>query len=135
MTPKQIGYVRGLLAKAQLDEAAKEQLVRDFTNNRTTHLSEMTQPETQLLIRALGGGIESPKDKMVRKILSMAHEMGWEEHTPGANGKRKVDMERLNAWCRKHTRLHTDLDDIPYRELPEVVTAFERVYSGFLKAF
>lgn len=127
MTYKQIGYVRGLLAKNGLDEDDKEDMVMEYTDGRTKHLSDMTQPETQLLIKALGGGIVSPKDKMVRKILSMAHEMSWEKP-----GTRDVDMDRVNAWTVKYKG--KKLDDFSAREMTEVVTTFEKMYNKFLNA-
>ncbi len=96
-----------------------------YTNGRTTHLTDMTHAETNALIDSLIG--KSDKDAMVGKILSMAHEMGWELSSG------KVDMRRVNAWCEKYTKQKRPLDKIPYEDLPAVVTTFEKVYLSFLK--
>lgn len=124
MTTAQIKYVRGLLSKAGLSEQ-KDEIVYEYTDGRTTHLTDMNQTETAALIKALSG--KSKKDAMVGKILSMAHEMGWE--LPDG----KVDMKRINAWCEKYTKQKKALDQIPVNELPAVVTVFEKVYMSFLK--
>ena len=126
MTTKQIKYVRGLLRSADLEEE-KDSLVLQYTDGRTTHLTDMNQADTQALIKALGGGV-SPRTKMVNKMLSLAHEMGWE-----LPESRKVNMERINAWCNKYTKHKCDLDDIPNSELGAVVTNFEKIYEDFLK--
>lgn len=129
MTTAQIKYVRGLLAKVGLSDQ-KDDLVRGFTNGRTTHLTEMNHAETNALIKALvGGETVSPRDMMIRKILSIAHTMKWQL----ADGK--VDMNRINAWCVKYSKEHKGLDQISNDQLPSVVTQFEKVYSSFLKGF
>jgi hypothetical protein len=140
MTKGQIGYVRGLLAQNKLDEEDKEALVLEYTEGRTTHLRDMTQPETQALIKALGGG-NSPGDKMRRKILSMAHDLDWQLPRPsgtpsgrgGQTSRRAVDMDRVNNWCMKYFK--HKLDDIPARKLTEVVSAFEKMYNETMKGF
>lgn len=124
MTTAQIKYVRGLLARNGIMDM-KEQLVSQYTNGRSTHLSDMTYQETQELINSLNG--ESKRSRMVRKIISMAHEMLWEDE----NGK--ADMERINAWCEKYTAKHKPLNQIKTDELPAVVTTFTKVYKSFLK--
>lgn len=128
MTSKQIIYVRSLLRKAQIDEDEKRELVMHLTNDRTDSLKAMTHEETQLLVEALGGG-DKDRQPMVRKILSMAHTMGW-EHADGS-----VNLNRVNAWCRKYTKHHCDLDALTYEQLPEVVTIFGKANADFLENF
>lgn len=118
-------YVRGLLARNGLTDQ-KEDIVMEFTDGRTTHLRDMNYNEINDLINALKGGRTS-RDVQINKILSMAHEMKWET----ADGR--VDMSRLNAWCRKYTHQHKSLDQIPDNDLPQVVTIFQKVYMSFLK--
>lgn len=127
MTGQQIKYVRYLLTKAGLIDQ-KDEVVLAITEGRTSHLRDMTQDETQALIKSLGEDEnQAIKGRMVRKVLSMAHEMGWE--TEGG----KVNMERVNAWCLKYTSNKKTLDQLSLKELPAVVTAFEKVYLSFLK--
>lgn len=122
MTPKQISLARYLLNANGLD---KEEAVLSFTDGRTTHLTEMTSGEFSSLINMLQG--ETPKDRMTKKILSMAHEMGWE--TPDG----KADISRINAWATKYTKHKAGIDKIPEKELAGVVSVFEKVYLSFLK--
>jgi hypothetical protein len=79
-------------------------------------------------------------DRMRNKILSMAHEMGW-NLTPGPSPqerggmqKPKIDMAHVNAWCTRHGYLHKPLDDYTHSELPKLVSQFEEVYKSYLKA-
>jgi len=124
MTPKQIKYIRYLLISGGMIEH-KDDVILEATEGRTTHITEMTYSESNSLIKWLTG--EKSRDKQVGKILSMAHEMGWE--TPDG----KVDMSRIDGWCGKYTIEKKALDKIGDKELPGVVTVFEKVYMSFLK--
>jgi hypothetical protein len=126
MTGQQIKYVRFLLGKAGLSEQ-KEELVKHVSGDRTSHLSELTQAETKVLIGMLNSEDQSVKDRMINKMISMAHEMGWEKE-PG-----KVDMGALNAWSVKYSTVKKKPDHMTIKELAATVTAFEKVYLSFLK--
>lgn len=127
MTGQQIKYVRFLMTKAGMIDQ-KEEVVLAITDGRTSSLRDMTQEETQALIKSLGEDEnQAIKSRMVRKVLSMAHEMGWEKDGG------KVDMERVNNWCKKYTSQKKTLDELTLKELPAVVTAFEKAYLSFLK--
>lgn len=122
MTTQQMKYARFLLHRSGMD---KDEAVYAATGGRTTHLTEMHKEEFDGMMRALVG--ETARDRMIKKIISMGHEMGWE--LPDG----KIDMGRINAWSRKYTRQKTDLDKIKADELPAVVSVFEKVYLTFLK--
>jgi hypothetical protein len=124
MTPKQIIFVNRLLEREGLSFSSDD-FAAVYSNGRTTNLADLTHKETQALISEFTE--QSPQSKMKRKILSMAHEMRWED----AAGK--VDMPRLNAWCKKHTPSHTDFNGIPVKELSTVVSVYEKMYHEFLK--
>lgn len=127
MTGQQIKYVRYLLTKAGLIDQ-KDEVVLAITEGRTSHLRDLNQDETQALIKSLGEDEnQAIKGRMVRKVLSMAHEMGWESEGG------KVNMDRVNNWCLKYTSNKKTLDQLNMKELPGVVTAFEKVYLSFLK--
>ena len=82
----------------------------------------MTYPETQALIKYLQGVLganANSKDKMTRKILSMAHEMNWE-----LPGSKRVDLQRVNNWCIRFSGQNKPLDAFKYQELPALVTQF-----------
>lgn len=125
MTEKQVKFVRILLANEGISSMENE-FALEFSNNRTNELALLNHSETQKLIESLNG--KSSKDKMQGKIMSMAHEMRWELKSG------KVDIERLNAWCEKHTPFHKQFDKLSAKQLPKVVAIFEKVYESYLKA-
>src|SRR3546814_3715417 len=117
MTPKQVKFVRGLMHKAGVT-AHKDDITISFSGGRTNSLSELTYKETSDLIDYLKGDLnipQSPASRMRRKILSMAHEMGWER--PDGS----VDMDRINAWCVKYGGKHKHMDQYSKEELPKMV--------------
>lgn len=124
MTTKQLKFVHKLLEREGLSFAA-EQYAAQFSNNRTKNLEALTHQETQALIAEFT--TPSPQSKMQRKIISMAHEMRWE--LPN----KKVDLQRLDAWCIKYTPAHTNFKSIPTEDLPLVVSIFSKMYYQFLK--
>ena len=129
MTPKQIKFVRGLLSKLGMAES-KDDIVLNHSNGRTTHLSELNYNESKSLIDFLANQAKvppSPKDKQIRKILFMCHEMRWE--LPGG----KINMDRINNFCLTRTAQKKPLDQFTAPELPALVTIFEKVYNDYLK--
>lgn len=108
----------------------KEDIVSNFSNGRATSSSNLYYAEADAIIRHLGmdKGREDPAYKMRGKILSLAHQLDW--HVAGTQ---KIDFPRLNAWCVKFGYLHKRLDQYKYRELPTLVTQFEKMYNDFIK--
>jgi len=131
MNQKQISLCRWLISKAGL-ENQKNDLAWSFSSQRTEHLSELTYPETQGLVKYLRAYTGIPEDnsadKQRRKILSMAHEMHWER--PGST---RIDMERVDNWCIRYSGINKPLDAFALLELPALVTQFKMVYMDFLK--
>lgn len=125
MTIKQLQYVHKLLMREGISFMA-EDLALEYSNHRTNKLQDLFYHETQQLISFLAG--PSSKSKMQRKILSMAHEMRW-EHPNG-----KVNIEKLDAWCVKHTPHHKPFNKLTEHELPLVVSIFEKMYKTHLNS-
>lgn len=124
MTQPQLKYVRDLMAREGITFMENEYAFK-FSKGRTTNMQDLFYHETQELIGTL---VEpSSKSKMQRKILSMAHEMRWEL----PNGK--VDIARLDNWCKKHTPHHKTFNALSEDELPIVVSIFKKMYQDFLK--
>ncbi len=130
-TPKQLSFIHVLLNQLGMaDKEVKAELAFTYSAGRTSSTSELNQDEVKALINFLKKEAkqpDSPKEKMVRKILSMAHEMRWE--LPGG----KVDMNRLNDWCVKYGYKHKPLDQHTESELSLIVTQFERMYQDFMQ--
>jgi hypothetical protein len=127
--PKDFKKLMALLTKTGL-QGRRHAIVWDYSNQRTESSRELTDPETRKLIRDLERGFSELEraDVMRKKIISQAHEMGWE--LPG----HRADMARINAWCVKFGYLHKPINGYTYAELPALVTQFENMYQSFLRS-
>jgi len=129
-TTAQNGAIGAMVAKLNYSVDAKAALIWSFSDERTTTTKELYFHQASELIQHLKKELkieESAKDRMTNKILSMAHEMGWE--LPGG----KIDMKRVNSWCLKYGSFKKRLDDHNYKtELPILVTQFVNAYEYHL---
>jgi hypothetical protein len=136
-TPQQLARIFGLLRTMGIDRAGRAQLVHQFTNGRSSSAADLSYTEADDIIKALEGmaaNTGSPKDiavKMRRRIISLAHEMGWELPSAG-KGRPSADMLRLYNWVLKFGYLHKDFNAYTVNELPKLVTQFEEVYKHYL---
>jgi len=115
--PEQIKNLHGLLNRTGL-MAEKETLVLAFSNGREKSSKGLTYQEAGALIthlKSLDGS-----HKMRRKIISMAHELGWK-----IPGTKKIDMEAINEWCKKYGFGKKELNEYTEKELPRLVTQFQ----------
>nr|WP_067054106.1 hypothetical protein [Mucilaginibacter sp. L294] len=129
-TPAQNSTIGYLISRLRLDPDTKEELIYTHTDGRTTSIRALYKHEAIKVIQSLTSGEsapQSPANKMRRKVLSMAHELGWK--IPDG----KIDMERINAWCNKYGHVKRNLDKYTENELPELVTQFERAYFTHIK--
>lgn len=123
--------LHGLLGKLSISKEVKEELVFQFTSERTTHTKDMNIPECQALINFLSvqvgeanKKIQTPDDKMRKKILSLCYEMHW-------TVKGKLDWERINNWMLKYGYLHKPINEYKVNELPKLVSQFENQLKSF----
>lgn len=127
--PGNFKQLMAMLTKTNL-QGRRHAIVWDYSKGRTESSKELTYSEINDIIRDLEKGFKEldRADKMRKKIISQAHEMGWE-----LTGH-KADMARINAWCEKFGYLHKPLNNYSYTELPLLVTQFESVYTSFIEA-
>jgi hypothetical protein len=71
---------------------------------------------------------------MRKKIIALAHQMGWSKIHPGS-GNKIADMQRIDEWCNKYGYLHKRLNQYTIEELPKLVTQYQNLYNSFLKGF
>lgn len=129
-TSKQRSMIGFLINKLKIDPETKEEIIWQFSSGRGVSIKDLQFNEASAVIKALITGqveLKDPAEQMRRKLLSMAHEVGWEL----PNGK--VDMERVNNWCVQFGFLHKKLNDYNANELPRLITAFEAMYVKHLK--
>lgn len=116
--------------RLRLDAAARCQLALRFSGGRTGRTSELWYEEAQDLIRWLEAQLPDLKarghrtaDRQRKKILSIAHQLGWEV----AGGR--VDMQRLERWLVKYGCHHKGLNHLSNDELAGTITQMEQVLA------
>ena len=137
-TKQQSRAIYSLFNKLNIDDLTKETLVLSFTDNRTTHTSELNYNEAAELIKSLNKELQKNNnsdfwkgDKMRKRIFSLFYTYSW---TIFKQGKEIVDVERLNKWMLKYSYLKKPLNKYKYSELPELVSQFEKVVKSFIES-
>ena len=103
-------------------------VAHQFSQGRTASVMALTDDELARAVQVLQP--QSPKakgDRMRKKIISMAHELGWR------NAEGRADMARINRWCEQYGYLHKPLNAYQLHELPHLVTCFEEMYLKHLR--
>lgn len=134
-----------LLAQKKLTDH-RHSLISSFTKERTESLREMHHYEAIEMVQYLKGlqpeaqqktqAVVTPSQKanrMRRKIIAMAHTMGWSIEHPVSHDL-VADMQRINGWCVQYGYLKKPLNSYKLEELPKLISQFETIYKSFLKA-
>lgn len=137
-THKQIAAARAAMHRLGLLRN-KDEIVESYTNNRTSHLSEMTDAEIGELITWLNQDRKQQDDNslMVRKLFAMAHEMGWIAveklvHPDGSISTKK-NYKQLHGWVEHYGYLRKKLNRYSHNELPKLITQFEQyIYNPYI---
>lgn len=113
-----------LLIEAGLVQQKKE-LVSAYSNGRADSSIYLSEEEldgfiADLVLLTDAGVKQEACQRMRRKILSLFHQLGWED----VNGK--IDMVRVNSWCMQYSVHKKELNAHSYRELPALVTQVQR---------
>lgn len=137
ISSKQIQYAKALMRQQNIIDVSAE-LALQFSNGRTEHVSELSSGEGIELIRSLTPGSpaherRAAEEKMRRKVISMAREMGW-VLTDTSTGKieLKADMGRIQNWCEVYGYLHKELNEYTFEELPTLVSQFGILHKQYL---
>lgn len=131
-----INYIKAV--HATLNEQGvieqKQQLVFQFTDERTTHVHEMNIGEARELLRALGNDNDpeaaEKRVKMIRTIYSLAYQMNM---TCVKNGETKVDTKRLDELVTKLSPQKKGLQAHTAKELTTLVTIVKKYYRERLQ--
>ena len=79
------------------------------------------------------------KSKMVKKLLYLGYQMGYNKPTNNAEqnmSPSRVNKIHVNRWLlSEKSRVRKEMDDMTHKELVQVLTQFEMVYKDFLKRF
>ena len=130
-----------ILSKAGILEQSVT-IVGSFTNGREESSTKMTLTELNRAIEVLQAkypqtaakrGFEAkPGDKMRKKIMAMAHTLGWQVVDTKSGGV-KADVGAVNKWCVKYGQFHKPLNKHDESELVKLVSQFEKVDNTFYK--
>lgn len=123
-------------------EKYRHDLVSSFTDGRTTNSAELSDLETDELIKHLEkmvhkehgptrSGADYKGQQMRRRILSLCYNIGWVSLVP-SRGKHEVDWPRLNGWMIKYGYLHKPMNNYTYTELPRLVAQFKNMAANVL---
>lgn len=133
---QQIIIIHTLLpAEVKADKELKAALIAQYTGSPDkTSTRDLSYSQAYELIKDLQESknqspVHQRSDKMRKKIISMAHELGWQYYSENRS-KLCADMNAINAWCIKYGHKHKNLDDYTYVELPTLVSQFEQMYKG-----
>lgn len=137
MNAAQYKMAYGLLNKLAL-APQKENIVSGFSSSGNSSMRELSHEEASAFLYWLREQDAEHKkgDKMRKRIISMAHELGWYKRDAVTNrmvfknGKPQVDMPRIDAWCIKQGG--KKLDAYKYAELPNIVTGFTRMHKSYI---
>lgn len=107
------------------DKDTQRDVIAGFTGGRTEHTSQMKPAEAANLVRYLETTArKSPEVRMRRKIIHLAHLIGWKDKAGKAN------TARIDNWCIKYGQFHKPLNDHSYKELVKLLTQFEQVFNS-----
>ncbi|MCC6290174.1 MAG: hypothetical protein IT249_20025 [Chitinophagaceae bacterium] len=136
-TNKQIQSIHAALHRKGLLRH-KAEMVSGFTAGRTTHSSEMTVQEAAALLADINEYTTQQDDRqrMLRYIIAMAHEMGWITQVSAVehDGKiiQKNDYSRLHSWVLKYGNAKKGMNQYNHQELVKLVAAFKNMHREWL---
>jgi hypothetical protein len=101
----------------------------EYSNGRTESAKELAVTEVEKIIKDIESHFKTvdKADVMRKKIIALAHQMRWELVGGG------VDMKRVNNFCINYGYLKKPLNDYSIKELPLLITQFEKATDHFIK--
>lgn len=126
-TSSQLAFISVLMKKNGFSPESVAQMCQEVSFGDTDRPEELNTHKCSKLIEMLNFRNPSVPDKMRKRILSMAHELGW--RTPD----HKVDVARVDRWCRDYGYLKKGFNDHARFELPKLVSQFEQMYEKAMK--
>ncbi len=132
INPAQLKCLNTIVSQLKISKEDKKVMVLGFTGGRSESSKDLMSNEAADMIRHLKSldPQENSADKMRKKIIAMAHEIGW-----NLSGTQKADMKRIDNWSKVYGFKKKSLDNYTYSELPTLVAQFEKVYKDYLNKF
>jgi hypothetical protein len=115
--------------------SSKDDMVKQFTNNRTTHIGELSFAEAVELNTYLYNLQQTPtkiynaEDRKRKRIIALCRSIGWEVLK---GDKLVADMPRINNWVATNFNAH--LNELSTQQLSKVIVAAENMKASTDKA-
>lgn len=119
----------------------KAEMVKGYSAEGHESSRDLTEAEALQLLADLNRNQaktarqDDERQKMIRHLFAMAHEMGWIRtvtHVEGGQLKPRKDYTDLHKWVEKYGYLKKHLNRYSYQELPKLVTQFKSLYMDWL---
>jgi len=100
----------------------------EYSNGRTESTKELHLQEVDKIINKIEEHFKTADkaDVMRKKIIALAHQMRWEL----AGGK--VDIKRVDNFCNTYGYLKKPFNSYILKELPLLITQFEKAKDHFI---
>lgn len=133
ITPAQLKCINTIISKQKISKDHKQMIIAGFSVGRTESSRDLYYEEAVAVIKHLKetDPNAAAADKMRKKMLYFAHEMGWKKLK---NGKLVADIQRIDNWCLQFGYIKRKLDNYSYQELPKLVSQFQAVYSHYIQS-
>ncbi|MDB9473479.1 MULTISPECIES: hypothetical protein [Nostocales] len=129
-TIQQSNRIHAMLAQLGVDKDTKKSMLSELTGGRTSSTKDLSKDEADKFINQLKYLINQmgsdSADVMRKKIIGIAHNMGWQIICSRTN-KVVADIERINNWCVKFGKFKKPLNKHQYSELVQLVSQFQNV--------
>lgn len=127
--------IYGRLDKLSLKDQ-KDDIVAGFTSGRTTHLRELTEEESMILLEKLGGHVSIPGsenwgrfstgNKQHMYILSLCQQIGWVSYNIKLQ-RNTADVVRLGKWIANFGAIKKPLLQMTTIEVQKIITQLEQI--------
>ena len=112
----------------------RAELIADFTNNKASSLTALSDDEYKSLIQFMNKELQPEKQKQYdkdtrqrRKVIALFCNMHY------ITDLGKADMKRINDWCVHYGHLHQALNYYSGADLTKLVSQAEEAYKSFIK--
>ncbi len=119
-----------VLNALKLQKVTKDELLHQFSNNRTTHIGELTFTEAvelnSYLYAIMQQAPPDPRDAQRKKVIALCRAYGWEFWLT-KNGDRRLvaDMKRINGWVLANFK--APLNALSTEDLSRCIVAAENM--------
>lgn len=102
----------------------KDDLVLQYSEGRTSHVSELSQSEFQALIKTLQSS--DPTVRMRRKLFAIAYSLGWLVKDAD-EAERKVNTAALNLFFKHKGVVKKEVGKMNRAELARAISQLEKI--------